>query len=268
MDTTQAVTPAVAVEPVVDSTEADAVAEGTTGAESATAVADTNAPKTDRVQERIDRITREKYDALRERDYWQQRAEMARQPEAKPEPVAPVTPPTQEAYGYDETKFAAANAEYQRQIARSEAQALLTAERQRYAFEQSQATFQAREADFIKSKPDYLEKVRDPSLPISPPMAEAIRESDIGPLVAYYLAEHVDTARMISGLSPLGQAREIGRIEAALGAARAIETKPVVSKAPPPPATLETSSDVTVEKDPAKMTQAQFAKWRRGFMQK
>jgi hypothetical protein len=38
------------------------------------------------------------------------------------------------------------------------------------------------------SRPDYDVVVRDPSLPITPLMADVIRESEKGPEIAYYLA--------------------------------------------------------------------------------
>jgi hypothetical protein len=47
-------------------------------------------------------------------------------------------------------------------------------------------------------------------------MAETIQSSDIGPELAYYLGSNPKDAERISRMTPLGQAKEIGKIEAKL----------------------------------------------------
>jgi hypothetical protein len=62
-------------------------------------------------------------------------------------------------------------------------------------------------------------------------MAETIQSSDIGPDLAYYLGTHPNEASRISRLSPILQAKEIGKLEAK------IASEPVLKKttsAPPP----------------------------------
>ena len=51
---------------------------------------------------------------------------------------------------------------------------------------------------------------------ISELMANAIKTSDLGPEVAYYLGKHVAESHRIHELSPIEQVREIGKIEARL----------------------------------------------------
>jgi signal recognition particle GTPase len=63
---------------------------------------------------------------------------------------------------------------------------------------------------------DYDQVARNPNVPITEVMAEAIYESDVGPEVAYYLGSNVKEAARISRLSPFMQAKEIGKIEARL----------------------------------------------------
>ena len=53
---------------------------------------------------------------------------------------------------------------------------------------------------------------------ISEFMAEAIKESEMGPEIAYYLGKNPKESHRIWDLSPLAQAREIGKIEASLTA--------------------------------------------------
>ena len=47
-------------------------------------------------------------------------------------------------------------------------------------------------------------------------MAETIQSSDVGPELAYYLGSNPKEADRISRMSPLSQAKEIGKIEAKL----------------------------------------------------
>lgn len=79
---------------------------------------------------------------------------------------------------------------------------------------------------------DFTEVVQNPSLPITTFMAEAIKSSDVGPDVAYWLGTNPREASRISRLSPLLQAKEIGRIEAK------IATEPPVRKTTSAPAPI------------------------------
>lgn len=245
-----AVEPAIAettVEPVVN-----AVAEPV--AESAPASPEPAVPERDKVQERFDKLTREKYEALRAADterYERERLEdRLRKLETKPDPVVPDDLPTLEAHGYDEAKYHAAMAAWSRAQARKEVSEALKQERDELKRTERQTAWQKKQSDFIKSNPDYAEKVlRNRELPITDHMREAIVDSDAGPQVAYYLADNPDKAILISQMSAVGQAREIGRIEARLEAEKA---KPAiaVSKAPAPVPTIEAAEPaVTVKPD-------------------
>lgn len=63
---------------------------------------------------------------------------------------------------------------------------------------------------------DFEEVVYNPKLRITNAMAEAIQSSDTGPDLAYWLGSNPKEAERIANLSPLMQAKEIGRIEAKL----------------------------------------------------
>lgn len=68
-----------------------------------------------------------------------------------------------------------------------------------------------------RSKYDDFEQVAyNPQLRITSVMAETIQASDVGPDLAYWLGSNPKEADRISRLSPLLQAREIGKIEAKL----------------------------------------------------
>jgi hypothetical protein len=65
---------------------------------------------------------------------------------------------------------------------------------------------------------DFEQVAYNPKLPITNVMAETIQSSDIGPELAYYLGSNPKDAERIARMTPLGQAKEIGKIEAKLAA--------------------------------------------------
>ena len=84
--------------------------------------------------------------------------------------------------------------------------------------------------------------------------------------IAYYLANHREEAMQLYQLPPSLAGREIGKIEAKLAkpatATTVVPLVPKVSNAPPPPAKIE-ADEPQVDRDPAKMSDTEFAKWRR-----
>ena len=91
--------------------------------------------------------------------------------------------------------------------------------------------YQDREEDARAKYEDFEQVAYNPALPITNAMAETIQSSDIGPELAYYLGSHPSEASRISRLSPILQAKEIGKLEAK------IASEPVLKKttsAPPP----------------------------------
>jgi len=63
---------------------------------------------------------------------------------------------------------------------------------------------------------DYEDVVYNPKLRITDVMAETIQHSEIGPDLAYWLGSNPKEAERIARLSPIMQAREIGKIEVKL----------------------------------------------------
>lgn len=255
--------PAIAESAAIVSVEAEAKPEIDAVAEPAPAKPE-SAPE-DKIQKRFDKLTRDKYDALRERDRLLYELEQLK---ANAQKTAVAQQPlTLESSGYDEGKYQAAVLEYAKAAAKEEAARLIN-EREEYQQKQGKnQEFETRQAEFIKSKPDYVEKVMEnDGLMITESMANIIRYSELGPQIAYYLAENDEITAKISKLPPLVQAREIGRIEAKLEAVKAVSI-PQVSKAPPPPAKLD-AAEAEVEKSPSDMTQDQFNKWRRKYLKR
>jgi hypothetical protein len=73
-----------------------------------------------------------------------------------------------------------------------------------------------REEDARGKYDDFEQVAYNPNLRITTVMAETIQTSDVGPDVAYYLGSNPKEADRISRLSPILQAKEIGKIEANL----------------------------------------------------
>jgi hypothetical protein len=88
-----------------------------------------------------------------------------------------------------------------------------------------------------------------------------IMESPLGPEVALYLAENLEKLEAISQLPQKSQAREIGRIEARLEAAKA--APPPVSKAPPPAPKLDAAAATDDSEPNPSWSDERFEKWRR-----
>lgn len=103
---------------------------------------------------------------------------------------------------------------------------------------------------------DFDEVCAESEAVVTPAMSTAILESDKGAQIAYFLAKNPDEAERISKLSPSKQAAAIVSLEEKVA-------KPAKqpSKAPEPINPVGTK--VEVEKDPSKMSDAEFNAWRR-----
>jgi hypothetical protein len=113
-----------------------------------------------------------------------------------------------------------------------------------------------------RSKYDDFEQVAyNPKLPITNVMAETIQSSDVGPELAYYLGSNPKEADRISRMTPLSQAKEIGRIEAKLAAEPPVK-KTTSAPAPISPVTARSSGspahDTTDPRSTKTMTASQW----------
>lgn len=207
-------------------------------------------PKLKGVGKRLHQLTSE-------RDYWRQMAQQAQpvEPEKPEEPLRTLAD-----FGHDESKFSAYLFE------RAEAKAVKAArtEASTWAKQQEAAarkeSFESSLAEFADDHPDFYDGWRE--TPISQPMAEAIMDSEISAHVAYYLKNNQDVALKLFQLSGPAAAKEIGRIEERLVTEQAKAKAKPVSQAPSPPPKIEGSDPGNVERDPSKMTDEQYRKWR------
>jgi hypothetical protein len=237
-------------------TNSEATAEqnaGTETPESPDAGAEQEPKRVPWFQKRIDEVTRQKYDAQREADYWRGLAEgrsQAQQPAIAQQQDGP--PREDQFEDYDAYQAALIDYRVEQRIARERENA------QREAVVQ---TYQGRVNAAREKFADYDAVVCDPSLPISPLMAEVIKESELGPEVAYHLGTNRSEAQRIAALPPHRQAAELGKLEAKLTAAPAPQSAPRTPPPPPPKTVSGLSAGLT--KDPSEMSMAEYVAWRK-----
>lgn len=133
------------------------------------------------------------------------RREMAQQPE---QVQAPTEAPNPE-------KFKTAD-EYVDALADWKAEQKLAAKEAKQQITQVESTYAEREEVVREKYEDFQKVVYNDDLRITEEMALVIKESEVGPELAYHLGKNPDEALRISKMSPLGQARELGKIEATL----------------------------------------------------
>ena len=96
---------------------------------------------------------------------------------------------------------------------------------------------------------------------ISEYMAAAIKDSEMGPEIAYHLGKNVAESRRIFDLSPIAQAREIGRIEAKLSAKPDPVKKVVSVPEPIKPVTPRSTSVSVSTSDPRSLKEYSDSDW-------
>lgn len=106
---------------------------------------------------------------------------------------------------------------------------------------------------------DFDAVVSAPDLPITDSMAAIIAASDVGADVAYYLGTNKAYAQQVSRMSPIEQAVALGRLEATVS-----KPKPRTQSQAPDPIAPVRPKATGVQKDPSKMSMAEYAKWRKG----
>lgn len=182
--------------------------------------------------ERIDDLTRQRREAERQAEYWKQRATQT------------VDPNTLE---YEEgiaERVSQRNRQEQADTAKETA-GQLAAE-----------AFTYRETIARDKFADYDAVARNPNVPITTAMAEIIRDSDVGPDLAYHLGKNVQEAARIAALPPTRQAVELGKLEALVTA-----PKPLPKQAPAPVSPVSAIAAGS-SKDPAEMSFAEYKAWR------
>ncbi|MEE9541206.1 MAG: hypothetical protein V3V85_06915 [Candidatus Thorarchaeota archaeon] len=246
--------------------EADAETQGSE-AESTPAVS-TDEEKPDRFGDRIKELT----DKVRsgkqtsEAEKFELRQEIERlQGQLKDRPAVQEPLKTLEDFEFDESKHREYLDQRYALIAENAASDAVGKVQTQLESGQIEHSFRAREVAFESTVDDYEDVVYGEingqrKWAASPEMVDELRLSEIGPEMTYHLAKNPEIASEITALSPRETVRRMTLLEADLKSEKA-KTGKSVSDAPPPPPTLP-AGDKGLEKDPADMSDKEFAKWR------
>lgn len=214
--------------------------------------------KTGRMQERFDELTATSRNHEREAEKWKAEAIKLGYVENGDQPSMPEEPDP-EKYPYGEY-----DPEYLKDKGKFDAKVEMITEQATARFKAEASALDAKWtknlAEKVEAYPDFDEVVVKgaQNWACPPVIAIAIKDSDVGPDIAYQLAKDPAEALRVSKLSPLEQAREFGRKESAFIQSKEIEalkakvaeiegknkgeaegtpnkTPRIVSKAPEPP---------------------------------
>lgn len=151
--------------------------------------------------------------------------------------------------------------EYADLLAERKAEELLARREQARAQSEIIESYHDKEEDARNKYDDFDQVAYNPKLPITNEMAQTIQSSEVGPDMAYYLGSNPKEAERISRLSPLQQAKELGKIEAKLA------DNPVVKKTSSAPAPIapitarSTGSSATDTTDPRAIKSMTTSEW-------
>ena len=217
-------------------------------------VAVTDTPPEPTPTEASKTFTQEELDAIvgkrlaREQRKWER--EQAQKAKSQPVPTEPL-----KADDFADTQT------YADALAERKAQELLA---KRDAEAERQATLDAyhdREEEARNKYDDFEQVAYNPKLPVTETMAQTIQASDNGPDVIYYLGSNPKEAERIARLSPLLQAREIGKIEAKLASSPPAK-KTSTAPAPISPVTARTSGAPAFDTtDPRSIKSMSTSEW-------
>lgn len=209
-------------------------------------------------QERVNEITRARREAERRAQYLEQQLAQVISQQQHNSPQSNELPRIENFQTVED--WGAAIAEYSARQALSQAEQRFQQHDQQRSTQQLAQGFMVKEQQYAAQHPEYFDAVAELNATVQLPneVYEAIAHSDHGPAIAHHLAQHLDEADRLSRMPPHIAAVQIGRLEAKVGAPK---PKPV-TQAPNPPPTLGGSA--AVSKDPAKMSYADYVKWRQG----
>lgn len=121
--------------------------------------------------------------------------------------------------------------------------------------------YQDREEQARDKYDDFEQVAYNPTLKITDTMAQAIQSSDIGPDVIYHLGSNPKEAARIAHLSPILQAKEIGKLEVALAASPPVK-KTTNAPAPIAPVTARTTGAPAYDTtDPRSLKTMSTSEW-------
>lgn len=241
---TESETPAEQVAQAEESVNAEKSAE----AESTTAEApegDGDQKPKSKAEKRIDRLTWEKNEALRQVDRLKQQLS---------EPASDV-PREGDFETYED--FVVAKAAHSMEMKQRQQREAELAAHQQAIQSQRRHQFNQQVQDAQARYDDFNEVAFNPSVPISNVVAELLTTSDKGADLAYHLGSHPEVAAQLAQMEPMRAAIEIGKIEARLN----LPKPKTVTSAPEPIKPIGGIGD-SAAVDPSKMTTEEFITWR------
>ena len=176
----------------------------------------------------------------RDADYWRNEAQQQRQPDTA---IQPQTQPTGEpkAEQYDDyNDFVKAQAQW---IVQQDKIATQAKDDKRQAQDRNVQFNEKLNEGAVKHE-DFNEVVFNDNLRISTNMVEALSDCEHAAEIAYHLGKNPQEAMRIAQLSPIGSAREIGKLEAKFSTAEPAQR----SKTNSPPATSPVGGSETPTK--------------------
>lgn len=192
-------------------------------------------PKRKGFLDRINELTAHRRNAERERDELQERLQAIESRLSEPKPAAQPTAILPDNFEtYDEYVQALAEDKAKKVIQRQieELQQREEQNRQNARRHEIQTTLMSKMEAAAERYDDFAEVVTDPNAQITATMVEALADTDNAGDIAYFLGKNPDKARAIASLSPLAQAREIGRLDERFGAQQKTIKKPAPVTAP------------------------------------
>lgn len=124
-------------------------------------------------------------------------------------------------------------------------------------------TYNQRVIEAVQRMPDFAEVVGKSSVDISPALQGALMDSEMGPDLVYHLAKNPSEAQRLSDMSETQMYREIGRMEAAMGAKPAPAAPAARTTSAPPPIKPGSAGAAAANTDPSKMDQKAYEAWRK-----
>lgn len=230
---------------------------------------ETPVKKVNKVQERINQLTRKNYDQKHENEDLKARLLKLEQepPKIAEAPVTRVAP-NEDDFELS-SDYHTANAKYYADVSGDAAEKRIvasdSANTEKAAQTARQTEIEGKKAVFekkleaIRGNFEDFEEVAygNNKQFMDMDLAEQIFELDKGPEVAYYLGSHLDVSERIFALPPVKRARELTKLEFQV---KALKPK-LVSGAPDPITTLG-NSETVAETDPDKMTADEWQAWR------
>ena len=216
-------------------------------------------PETPAEQEATKTFTQEELDAIvgkrlaREQRKWErEQAQRASEAQARQGTEAPADLYPEQFSSYEDYAEALAERKAEELLAKREA-----------ARQQAELlnSYHDREEQARDKYDDFDQVAYNPNLPVTEVMAQSIQASDIGPDVLYYLGSNPREADRIARLSPILQAKEIGKIEAAMSSNPPVK-RTSTAPAPIAPVTARSSGTPAFDTtDPRSVKNMSTSEW-------